>query len=105
MSEKNPVCHVGGITIYSDNEMIDSLRAENAKLREDITGYRRTVSEQHSDLARLRELLGEMASRGQHALSCEFWTYEYPGNDFPIRKECTCGLKELDSRIQSELKE
>ena len=34
MSEKNPVCHVGGITIYSDNEMIDSLRAENAKLRE-----------------------------------------------------------------------
>src|SRR3990172_7811173 len=40
--------------------IMDTLHSENAKLREDITGYRRTVSRQHSDLARLRELLGEV---------------------------------------------
>jgi len=77
--------------------IMDTLRAENAKLREDITGYRRTVSKQHSDLARLRELLGEALERIPHWQRCAIF-------DNP-EEQCDCGRSDIQYRIQSELKE
>jgi len=79
-----------------------TLRAENAKLREDITGYRRTVSRQHSDLARLRELLGEV---WKHCLVYDR-VHMNPA-EFKIDERVAVYKEhnEIATRIQSELKE
>ena len=101
------------IVAYSLNDAIkiENLRHEleickhasttMAKLHDEKCGR---ISALESEVSRLKELLRECDGRMHHILACDFWKYDHYDNDFPMRKECTCGYDSLESRIQSALK-